>query len=1004
MLGATRITSILGACPPGFDTAPLDQYNHFLGACADQGMHLLFITPGTKLPADYRTEQQKKRENEEWREQGNKGDAPAGVHLATNDKKQLRQYAKNARTHARSDLDPWVKTQAQELHVGPYSPTTAALRAQAHDKHREVADTAKTMKKQLRELVKDIQNEQAGSELSERFNTTVQRLGATAARKKEIEAADTWTGAYNDNIIQPAIDLAQQLCDGHREETGKLQALTHYAASVLEDSQTIDHKLAEEDQRTGIGSPDYQALLQEADLKADSTPLHLAIEPGASRVVIIDVDTPEETQALHYYWAQQTGNMEDNYVSPTIISPGVQTEDGAWKHQGGGHFYFQLPDNYTIPDTCPSTITVPVDMDNGTTSHFTLRIHDCYVIIPPSGRKEGYYRVLSSDAPWQPWIEDIIRRKSDMEAEKQKQRVDRMRPDAPSSVVYDDPVADFTAMNNPVELAEKVENWGRNVTWSHLLEPHGWKRTGTVDTKCGCDVWTAPGSHASPRSAVAHDIGCSYGIDGGGCLKIFTDNLDDPLGEVMIEEGTSSFSKLQVDAIYNHDGNTAAAMQTNGIPIKSTRDTGVAQSKEFVELLFKRFGPPDVDKAAAHITELIPFGKVRDMKPPEYLVDQTMEKGGLLAINGESGVGKSFVAIDLACSLVTGTPWLGRATQKIRVAYAPGEGRVGAVSRVRAWEYARREVAGRDYSQELNDNLFITSDTMDVGRLPDDPKETYRIIEMIKGTGCQLLILDTWARSIPGIDENSAEDVGRVIRSLDLIRQLSGCAVCVIHHTAKHDPTTGRGSNSLKGALDSELLVSKVEPPEGVEYPGKPIRVSVTKQKNTMEWEEPVFACVSEIEDVDPALEDMEVPLGFTTLEHSPGWGVVADVDGMICGAGLGVNNFVEKEPDYSQLAPRREPEEKSVAELCGLVWSMLSARGRISATKAEIVSSVSADAWGEEVKVTPRMRELVMVAVNVCLQANVVKKDGAKFKRNPLVRGEMVGQIVDNALSENEG
>jgi hypothetical protein len=70
-----------------------------------------------------------------------------------------------------------------------------------------------------------------------------------------------------------------------------------------------------------------------------------------------------------------------------------------------------------------------------------------------------------------------------------------------------------------------------------------------------------------------------------------------------------------------------------------------------------------------------------------------------------------------------------------------------------------------------------------------------------------LLIIDTFARSIIGGDENSAQDVGQAVAGADLIRTETGAAVGFIHHAGK-DPTKGaRGSSALRAAADTEILV-----------------------------------------------------------------------------------------------------------------------------------------------------------------------------------------------------
>ena len=94
---------------------------------------------------------------------------------------------------------------------------------------------------------------------------------------------------------------------------------------------------------------------------------------------------------------------------------------------------------------------------------------------------------------------------------------------------------------------------------------------------------------------------------------------------------------------------------------------------------------PDVlDSPTFGVPLMAPFSHWRDMPPPEYIIDGLLEHGGLSCIIGPPGVGKSSVALDMACHIATGKRWQGRQTHKTKVLYMPGEGLSGAVQRIAA--------------------------------------------------------------------------------------------------------------------------------------------------------------------------------------------------------------------------------------------------------------------------------------------------------------------------------
>jgi AAA domain-containing protein len=69
-----------------------------------------------------------------------------------------------------------------------------------------------------------------------------------------------------------------------------------------------------------------------------------------------------------------------------------------------------------------------------------------------------------------------------------------------------------------------------------------------------------------------------------------------------------------------------------------------------------------------------------------------------------------------------------------------------------------------------------------------------------------LLLFDTMARCMIGGDENSVQDVGRVIASVDAIRRRVNASVLLIHHTGKQNELE-RGSSALRGAADTMFLL-----------------------------------------------------------------------------------------------------------------------------------------------------------------------------------------------------
>jgi len=67
-----------------------------------------------------------------------------------------------------------------------------------------------------------------------------------------------------------------------------------------------------------------------------------------------------------------------------------------------------------------------------------------------------------------------------------------------------------------------------------------------------------------------------------------------------------------------------------------------------------------------------------------------------------------------------------------------------------------------------------------------------------------LIFIDTLAAAFPGLEENTAEDMGRVVNIARLLTE-HGAAVVLIHHDTKAQSPTPRGHSVLNGALDVAL-------------------------------------------------------------------------------------------------------------------------------------------------------------------------------------------------------
>lgn len=204
--------------------------------------------------------------------------------------------------------------------------------------------------------------------------------------------------------------------------------------------------------------------------------------------------------------------------------------------------------------------------------------------------------------------------------------------------------------------------------------------------------------------------------------------------------------------------------------------------------------------------------ELMELPDPRWLIEPYIQEGAFVLFYSESGVGKSFVALEWALGCASGVLDLGTLHQKGAVAYIAAEGVGGIKKRVRAWQLDRA-VAGLNgiwfyrTAYDLLQEVVVSDLIRALSALPERPK---------------LVVVDTFARCAPGADENAAQDMGVFVRRIDLIRQVLGCAVLVVHHAGR-DKSHERGSTALRAAADTVFAL---------ERKGAQIEVVCKKQKD----------------------------------------------------------------------------------------------------------------------------------------------------------------------------
>ncbi|UYM14754.1 AAA family ATPase [Endozoicomonas euniceicola] len=212
-----------------------------------------------------------------------------------------------------------------------------------------------------------------------------------------------------------------------------------------------------------------------------------------------------------------------------------------------------------------------------------------------------------------------------------------------------------------------------------------------------------------------------------------------------------------------------------------------------------------------------------EVTAPDWLVWDWYEKDSVSCVFAPPASGKSFMTIDLACCVATGTPWQGHDVEQGFVFYIAGEGYNGIKRRLKAWRIKHQ----KSIDPTDKGGLAMTDSPILIGE-PEGLVELFDNIDYcFDGVAPNLVVIDTVARCFGSGDENSTRDMNAFVKAVDKIKKKYGCTVLLVHHTGHGTQERGRGSSVLIGALDSEYKIKKSE--------DSIVTLSCTKMKDGVE-------------------------------------------------------------------------------------------------------------------------------------------------------------------------
>ncbi|MBM4072094.1 MAG: AAA family ATPase [Planctomycetes bacterium] len=198
------------------------------------------------------------------------------------------------------------------------------------------------------------------------------------------------------------------------------------------------------------------------------------------------------------------------------------------------------------------------------------------------------------------------------------------------------------------------------------------------------------------------------------------------------------------------------------------------------------------------VDNLLPVVRIGDIphegQPQRWLVEQLWGDSSVGVIGGAPKCAKTWLGLDLALSVATGTACLGKFA-------VPHPGPVLVYLAEDALPIVRERVAGMAQHRGLQlaavDIQVITAPTLQLDREP----HRSRLFETARRLQPRLLVLDPLVR-LHAIDENHAGDVAALLAYFRSLQRQLDLAVILVHHTRKNAAPGVAAGQGLRGSGD----------------------------------------------------------------------------------------------------------------------------------------------------------------------------------------------------------
>ncbi len=225
------------------------------------------------------------------------------------------------------------------------------------------------------------------------------------------------------------------------------------------------------------------------------------------------------------------------------------------------------------------------------------------------------------------------------------------------------------------------------------------------------------------------------------------------------------------------------------------------------------------------------FDGIGSIEPEPRLIDDLLSMTGLTLIGGQSGAGKTFLAIMMMVCLAEKKPFFGREVrERVGTLYVAGEGQGAIAARVAA----AKDAVGLEPDRQLPIAWLDTPPPLDTPQKADAFVAKLRALDakFQRDHGVRLgaVILDTASACFDLKDENDNAEVVRICKAMQRVAAGFGGVVVPVHHYGKVLEAGPRGASAWRGNV--EIILGALADAEQLTGDVKSRELAVTKNRD----------------------------------------------------------------------------------------------------------------------------------------------------------------------------